>query len=174
VKRHWRRTQGRCIRLGDLTVRANTLRWLSVPPNSERFITSKHVADFLKGNYKGDKLTPPYVAYERELVDTCISEWDGDFVGVEVGEIFCDCSLHFHYFPCIFDNEGCIRESEHMPVDNYNYNYRASAVRTEDPERSWNRKEADADEDDFETSNKIISGEIEEETESLREEPFRM
>jgi hypothetical protein len=89
-------------------------------PKTWPVVTQQHVRDLLEEDYNGEQILPPYVAYERQLVEVCIGQWPNRVIKVERsdGETT-KCGLFFHHFPFIYDHRGRARNSEYMHADHY-------------------------------------------------------
>jgi hypothetical protein len=89
-------------------------------PKTWPVVTQQHVRDLLNDDYIGEQILPPYVAYERQLVEVCIGQWPNRVIKIERsdGEIT-KRSLFFHHFPFIYDRRGRARNFEYMHADHY-------------------------------------------------------
>jgi hypothetical protein len=71
-------------------------------------------------NYDGSKLLPPFVAYERRLINLYVAMHPDRQIGVprDDGGIT-KRSMYFHFFPLFYDENGRARSSASMDADQY-------------------------------------------------------
>jgi hypothetical protein len=90
-------------------------------PKTWPIITSDYLQAFLGHDYDGNQCLPPYVAYERDLVDKCVAHFaerpvkfthtDGQTTIIE--------SLYYYLFPFVYNSQGQAHEFEYMHADHY-------------------------------------------------------
>jgi hypothetical protein len=84
-------------------------------PKTWPVVTASHLKDCLGEPYKGYKLLPPFVAYERNLVETCVRHWPNLEIEIKQADSgITKRSLHFHHFPFVVDYRGRWRHLEFM------------------------------------------------------------
>lgn len=89
-------------------------------PKTWPVVTSQCVQQRLGFPYVGHQQLPPNVAYERNLVDRCVSlHADKEIEVVRTNGGITKRSLFFHHFPFVYNKHGQARGFEYMHADHY-------------------------------------------------------
>ena len=97
-------------------IKAKMPDYSPLDPKTWPVITSEVVGS----RYKGYRLLPPYVAYERRLIDLYVEHnSDKEIVVVRSDGKVAKRSLFFHYFPFVYNHQGRARGYEYMHANHY-------------------------------------------------------
>jgi len=88
-------------------------------PKTWPVITSKYLRSFIGHEYDGTRLLPPYVAYERGLVNKCVAHFPDQEIKIMRADGPEFRGLYFHHFPFVFNFKGQARNFEYMHADHY-------------------------------------------------------
>lgn len=88
-------------------------------PKTWPVITSEYIRSFSGHEYDGTKLLPPYVAYERGLVNKCVAHFPDQEIKIMRADGPEFRGLYFHHFPFVFNFQGQARNFEFMHADHY-------------------------------------------------------
>jgi hypothetical protein len=89
-------------------------------PETWPVMTSGHLDNLLGKTYAGDKLLPPFIAYDRKLVETCVSHWPDQLIDIKRTDgSTVKRSLYFYHFPFIYNNQGRLRPDDYIPAVHY-------------------------------------------------------
>lgn len=101
-------------------IKAVKLDYDRFDPKTWPVITSQYLQEQLGHTYTGARILPPYVAYERKLVQDCVALREDEQIE---GEMFDGSvkkyNLFFHHFPFVYNNLGRARHFEYMRADHY-------------------------------------------------------
>lgn len=92
----------------------------STDPKTWPLISSAYLEKELQRPYTGISMLPPFIAYERSLVDLCVANReDSDFeFAREDGTTTVRSQFH-HHFPFVYNQHGHKRKFEYMHADHY-------------------------------------------------------
>ncbi|KAH3919064.1 hypothetical protein HBH56_028320 [Parastagonospora nodorum] len=90
-------------------------------PKTWPVITSDYLQALLGHEYDGNQCLPPYVAYERGLVDKCVTHFaDGPAELIHTdGQTTSIGSLYHYLFPFVYNSQGQARKFEYMHAHHY-------------------------------------------------------
>ncbi|KAH7396661.1 hypothetical protein DE146DRAFT_756371 [Phaeosphaeria sp. MPI-PUGE-AT-0046c] len=89
-------------------------------PKTWPLITSAYLNKWLIKPYSGVLMLPPFIAYERSLVDLCVADReDGNVELVREDGVKTVRSRFHHHFPFIYNHNGHKRKFEYMHADHY-------------------------------------------------------
>lgn len=89
-------------------------------PKTWPVVTSDLIQQHLGREYYGHELLPPFVAYERKLIETCVLYHEDDIIEVVCKDgVTIKQMLYFHHFPFIYNRLNNPRPHEYMQATQY-------------------------------------------------------
>jgi hypothetical protein len=89
-------------------------------PKTWPLITTTYLEKWLKKPYDGARMLPPFVAYERNLVELCVAKREDIEIEFAREDGTKTVRSRFnHYFPFIYNHNGHKHNFEYMHADHY-------------------------------------------------------